>query len=55
VLLPVEGAGDLGHGAAFVAKCRDPVHELVEIAERLVGPDGTDRLVPAKWVDRMVR
>ena len=45
--LPVEGVGDLGRSVAFVAKRRDPVHELVEVAELLVGPDGTNDLVTA--------
>jgi hypothetical protein len=32
---------------AFVAKRRDPVHQYVEVAELLVGSDGTDDLVLA--------
>ena len=45
-LLTVEGVGNLGRRVAFIAQRRDPVHELVQVAELLVGPDGTDDLVP---------
>ena len=44
---PVEGVGNFACGIAFIAQRSDPVHELVEVAELLVGPDGTDDLVPA--------
>jgi RHS repeat-associated protein len=45
--LPIAGVCDLHRGVALVAQRRDPVHELVEVAELLVGSDGTDDLVPA--------
>ena len=45
--LPVEGVGNMGCGIAFIAQRRDPIHQLIEVAELLVGPDGTDDLVLA--------
>jgi hypothetical protein len=37
--LLVEGVGNLGRGTAFVAKRRDPVHQLVEVAAAAMPDD----------------
>ena len=44
---PVQAVGDLRRRVSLVAQRRDPLHELVEVAELLVGLDRPDDLMLA--------